>query len=197
MPSSSSRAAPTDASACMLIGRAGIGERPMPGGSNAMVRNPVRYGSNGSHTPAWDQMGEYISRGSPSPRIWAWMRCPLRRNSQCAMRLAEVTGVMGIPPLSVRGCVLTWRPLSVTCHLAPFAPAHKVGLVDLWAQVVRVGHAGPERIGPSARDLRPVAMRPLAAPTLTGASERHAEMIFAEMANATRVRPAQWPGFDR
>jgi hypothetical protein len=42
-----------------------------------------------------------------------------------------VTGVMEIPPLSVRGCVLTWRPLSITCHFALFAPAHRVGLVDV------------------------------------------------------------------
>ena len=90
--------APIDASFCMLIGRAGVGERPMPGGSKAMTRNPVRYGSSGSHTPAWDQIGEYISRGSPSPQIWAWMRSPLIRRSRCAVCLADVIGVMGISP---------------------------------------------------------------------------------------------------
>jgi len=69
MPSSSSTAVPKRASAHMVSGKVGICDRPMPGGSKAIVRKPRRWGSSCSHRPTSPQMPEKSSSGSPSPRI--------------------------------------------------------------------------------------------------------------------------------
>ena len=79
MPSSSSTSMPRRASAGMLSGQAAICERPIPGGSKAIVRNPCRWGSRLSHIRTSPQTPEYSSSGSPSPRIWAWIFSPLIR----------------------------------------------------------------------------------------------------------------------
>ena len=69
----------------MVSGYAGAGDRPMPGGSNAMAWYPASWGSSGSQLCAPVNTPECSSSGSPCPLTWVWMVSPWTRTRRLIM----------------------------------------------------------------------------------------------------------------